>query len=86
MSTAHMIRGVLLACGLLLTAACSAHNDGSPTASAVAASAQAAARPEAPVSAASTTFTEGKEEEMLGRLQQRLGRSKEEIRSMVESM
>jgi len=32
------------------------------------------------------TFTEGKEEEMLGRLQQRLGRSKEEIRSMVESM
>jgi thiol:disulfide interchange protein DsbA len=61
MSTAHMIRGVLLACGLLLTAACSAHNDGSPTASAVAASAQAAASPEAPVPAASTTFTEGKE-------------------------
>ena len=32
------------------------------------------------------TFVEGKEEEMLGRLQTRLGRSKEEVRSMVESM
>ena len=32
------------------------------------------------------TFIEGKEEEMLGRLQTRLGRSKEEVRSMVESM
>jgi uncharacterized protein YjbJ (UPF0337 family) len=32
------------------------------------------------------TFTEGKEDEMLGRLQKRLGRSKEEIRSMVETM
>jgi uncharacterized protein YjbJ (UPF0337 family) len=32
------------------------------------------------------TFTEGKEEELLGRLQTRLGRSKEEIRSMVEAM
>jgi len=32
------------------------------------------------------TFVEGKEEEMLGRLQTRLGRSKEEVRNMVESM
>lgn len=61
MSPARMIRGVLLACGLLLTAACSAHNEGSPTASAVAASAQAAASPETPVPAASTQFSEGKE-------------------------
>lgn len=30
------------------------------------------------------TFTEGKEDEMLGRLQQRLGKSEEEIRRAVE--
>lgn len=32
------------------------------------------------------TFAEGKEEELLGRLQQRLGKSKEETRAMVESI
>ena len=32
------------------------------------------------------TFVEGKEDEMLGRLQQRLGRSKEEVRNMVQDM
>jgi uncharacterized protein YjbJ (UPF0337 family) len=32
------------------------------------------------------TFVEGKEDEMLGRMQKRLGRSKEEVRTMVESM
>lgn len=30
------------------------------------------------------TFAEGKEEEMLGRLQQRLGKSEEEIRRAIE--
>jgi uncharacterized protein YjbJ (UPF0337 family) len=30
------------------------------------------------------TFAEGKEEELLGRLQQRLGKSKEEVRSEIE--
>lgn len=30
------------------------------------------------------TFVEGKEDEMLGRLQQRLGKSEEEIRRAVE--
>jgi uncharacterized protein YjbJ (UPF0337 family) len=30
------------------------------------------------------TFAEGKEDEMLGRLQQRLGKSEEEIRRVVE--
>ena len=30
------------------------------------------------------TFTEGKEDEMLGRLQQRLGKSEEEVRRAVE--
>lgn len=32
------------------------------------------------------TFAEGKEEEMLGRLQQRLGRSKEEVRREIEGL
>lgn len=32
------------------------------------------------------TFVEGKEEEMLGRLQQRLGKDKEEIRREVEAL
>ena len=31
-------------------------------------------------------FTEGKEDEMLGRLQKRLGRSKEEVRRMIEEL
>lgn len=30
------------------------------------------------------TFAEGKEDEMLGRLQQRLGKSEEEIRRVIE--
>lgn len=32
------------------------------------------------------TFTEGKEDELLGRLQKRLGTSKEELRKEIESM
>ena len=32
------------------------------------------------------TFVEGKEDEMLGRLQRRLGKSKEEVRGVVEAM
>jgi len=32
------------------------------------------------------TFAEGKEEELLGRLQQRLGKSKEEIRREIEKV
>ncbi|HEX8310628.1 MAG TPA: CsbD family protein [Chthoniobacteraceae bacterium] len=32
------------------------------------------------------TFAEGKEEEMLGRVQQRLGRTKEEVREMIEKL
>lgn len=31
------------------------------------------------------TFAEGKEDELLGRLQKRLGKTKEEVRSLVES-
>jgi len=31
------------------------------------------------------TFSEGKEEELVGRLQKRLGKSKEEVRQIVES-
>jgi uncharacterized protein YjbJ (UPF0337 family) len=31
-------------------------------------------------------FAEGKEDELLGRLQKRLGRSKEELRMEIESM
>ncbi len=30
------------------------------------------------------TFTEGKEDELLGRLQKRLGKSKEDVRSEIE--
>lgn len=32
------------------------------------------------------TFAEGKEDEMLGRLQQRLGKSKEDLRKEIESL
>ena len=32
------------------------------------------------------TFAEGKDEELLGRLQKRLGRSKEELRKEIESL
>ncbi len=62
MGTARMIRVVLLACGLLLTAACSAHNEGGndgPAASAGAAPGATTASVPAP--AGSTQFTEGKE-------------------------
>ena len=31
-------------------------------------------------------FAEGKEDEMLGRLQKKLGKSKEELRQMIERM
>jgi uncharacterized protein YjbJ (UPF0337 family) len=31
-------------------------------------------------------FSEGKEDELLGRLQQRLGKSKDEVRQMIEKM
>ena len=32
------------------------------------------------------TFTEGKEDELLGRLQKKLGKSKEELRVMIEKL
>ena len=32
------------------------------------------------------TFAEGKEEELLGRLQKRLGRSKEDVRAEIERL
>ena len=32
------------------------------------------------------TFTEGKEDELMGRLQKRLGKTKEEIRKELESL
>ena len=32
------------------------------------------------------TFAEGKEDEMLGRLQQKLGKSKEDLRKEIESL
>jgi len=32
------------------------------------------------------TFSEGKDEELLGRLQKRLGQTKEDIRKVIESM
>ena len=32
------------------------------------------------------TFAEGKEDELLGRLQKRLGRAKEEVRAEIEEM
>jgi uncharacterized protein YjbJ (UPF0337 family) len=31
-------------------------------------------------------FSEGKEDELLGRLQKRLGKSKEEVRQMIEKL
>ena len=31
-------------------------------------------------------FTEGKEDELLGRLQKRLGKSKDEVRQMIEKL
>ncbi|MGN6788504.1 MAG: thiol:disulfide interchange protein DsbA/DsbL [Rhodanobacteraceae bacterium] len=63
MSTARAIRGVLLAFGLLLTAACSAHNDGgssgaAPGSASVVASAVSAS---APARVSSTQFTEGQQ-------------------------
>ena len=63
MSTARLIRGVLLACGLLLTAACSAHNDHNTATGAAAASAamSGTAHNSAPAPAAPAHFTDGKE-------------------------
>lgn len=63
MSTAHLIRGVLLACGLLLTAACSAHDDAGTSSAAVASASAAAsgATASAPAAATSANFTEGQE-------------------------
>src|SRR5690348_14646884 len=62
MSTARMIRGVLLACGLLLTAACSAHNEnGNGGATASASTASNATVASTPAPAGSTHFTEGQE-------------------------
>lgn len=64
MTTTGLIRGVLLACGLLLTAACSAHNDNGATTAAAAASAAvstSAATTSAPAAAAATNFTEGEQ-------------------------
>lgn len=62
MGTARMIRGVLLACGLLLTAACSAHNDaGNDNTTAPTGTAPAATAAGTPVSASSTPFTEGQQ-------------------------
>ena len=60
MNASNLLRGALLACGLLLTAACSAHNDDSATAtSAPTASAAAGAKAGTPAPASSTHFTEG---------------------------
>ncbi|MBV8900057.1 MAG: CsbD family protein [Verrucomicrobia bacterium] len=32
------------------------------------------------------TFSEGKEDELLGRLQQKLGKNKDEVRRMIENL
>lgn len=57
MTTSRLIRASLLVCGLVLAAACSAHNDaGTPSTSAAASSAVAT-----PAPAVTTAFTEGKE-------------------------
>jgi uncharacterized protein YjbJ (UPF0337 family) len=32
------------------------------------------------------TFTEGKDDELLGRLQQKLGKNKDEVRRMIENL
>ena len=53
MNATHLLRTVLLGCGLLLTAACSAHGDADTTATPAAAA--------APAPATTTVFTEGKE-------------------------
>jgi len=60
-NAAHLIRGVLLACGLLLAAACSAHNDAGTGSAAASASAATAAASVTPAPATSTQFTEGRE-------------------------
>lgn len=61
MTVTRLIRGVLLAGGLLLTAACSAHNDNSATTSATVASPAVSATATVGVPAAATNFTEGKQ-------------------------
>ncbi len=62
MGMARMIRWVLLACGLLLAAACSAHNEGgNGSAAAPASAASAATVASAPAPASSMQFTEGQQ-------------------------
>jgi len=57
MTTSRVIRASLLICGLVLTAACSAHNDAGTTSTSAAAPSAAAT----PAPAVTTAFTEGKE-------------------------
>ncbi|MGH8114056.1 MAG: thiol:disulfide interchange protein DsbA/DsbL [Rhodanobacteraceae bacterium] len=59
MTATGLIRGVLVACGLLLTAACSAHNDGPAATSAAIASAAVSASAATSASAAAIHFTAG---------------------------
>lgn len=61
MTPATLLRGALLACGLLLTAACSAHNDNTSAATAVASANSASPTAATPAAAPSRhfTFTEG---------------------------
>lgn len=60
MTMPNILRGVLLACGLLLTAACSAHNDGSTSAAATpSADTGATATAATPAPATSIHFAEG---------------------------
>lgn len=64
MTTSNLLRGALLACGLLLAAGCSAHNDATPTTTSAAVAPSASAtttstQAASPVPASSTDFTEG---------------------------
>jgi thiol:disulfide interchange protein DsbA len=61
MAANGLLRYALLACGLLLTAACSAHNDSSATAANGVASTAAAAAATASAPAVTAHFTEGEE-------------------------
>lgn len=59
MTLSNLVRGALLACGLLLTAACSAHNDGSSSATAAPSADASAATAATPAPATSIHFTAG---------------------------
>jgi thiol:disulfide interchange protein DsbA len=61
MTANGLFRCALLACGLLLTAACSAHNDSSATATSAVASTAAAAAMATSAPTVATHFTEGEE-------------------------